>query len=124
MPTFLTKRNLIIAAAVIAAAALAVYFGFLRRPASPAPPSAGEQFHSAQFPTPTTPSAGQARPDEVGELPEISSPLAGPAERMIQLSRDDVSSGAPLGTSSARYYKNIPENLGHLFERALDGSGE
>ena len=40
---------------------------------------------------------------------------------LFLLSADPVSSLAVVGTTT-RYHKNIPENLGHLFERKADGS--
>lgn len=47
-----------------------------------------------------------------------------PVGTLIRLSNDNISSIAPMGTTSARYHKNIPENLGHLFERRADGADE
>ena len=93
----------------------------------------GGGFFGAIFPSaPTTPSGGVGAPTPaergvggVGELPlSVGAAKSLPVGTLIRLSNDNISSIAPIGTTSARYHKNIPENLGHLFERRADGADE
>ena len=97
---------------------------------------AGGGFFGAIFPT----SAPSETPGKTPGVPGI--PLSGigegvselplsagaakslPVGTLIRLSNDNISSIAPIGTTSVRYHKNIPENLGHLFERRADGADE
>ena len=67
--------------------------------------------------TPSVPLSGPA------ELPLSSSAAnALPVGTLIRLSEANISSLVGVGTTSVRYHKNIPENLGHLFERRADGT--
>jgi len=106
-----------------------IYFGLK----SGNPPAGGGGFLGTIFPSigglpggtnqGQAPGAGQITGST--ELPLSSSAAdALPVGTLIRLSNDHISSIAPVGTTSARYNKNIPENLGHLFERRADGASE
>jgi len=134
MENLLTKKNVIIAGVVIIILlGVLVWFGLKNggeegggglfglfpsaQPSGETPPGSSKPgFEAAQKP-------GFLQP--VGELP-ISPEAAKnlPIGTLIRLSDANIASLAPVGTTSARYHKNIPENLGHLFERRADGSNE
>ena len=132
MENLLTKRNVIIAGAVIIILlGVLVWFGLKNGaeegggflgifPSGSETPPSGEKpgFFADSKP-------GFKEKGGVGELPltlEAAQNL--PIGTLIRLSDANIASLAPIGTTSARYHKNIPENLGHLFERRADGSNE
>ena len=129
MQNYLTRRNIIIAGVgMIIIIATVFYFG-----SKSGTQGTGGGFFGAIFPSaPTTPSGGVGAPTPaergvggVGELPlSVGAAKSLPVGTLIRLSNDNISSIAPIGTTSARYHKNIPENLGHLFERRADGADE
>lgn len=74
-------------------------------------------------PAPSAVHTPRGAEEVAGELPltqESSRSL--PTGTLLRLSADNTSSLVGVGTTSARYHKNIPENLGHLFERRTDGT--
>ncbi len=77
-------------------------------------PSSGER--ATPVPTPSAPIEGNA-----GFVSLTNRTEAGlPQWTLIQLGSDPIASLVAFGTTT-RYHKNIPENLGHLFERTLPG---
>ena len=130
MENLLTKRNIIIVGVVIVLVlGVLLYFGSK----SGNPPAGGGGFLGTIFPSvgglPGGINQGQAPGVEQITGP-TELPLSGAEAKallvgtLIRLSNDNISSIAPVGTTSARYNKNIPENLGHLFERRADGASE
>ncbi len=133
MENYLTKRNIIIAGVVaVIIIGLLLYFGLkngtetgsggflgIFPAASPSGAPPGKTFDVFGVSTSDVKEGG------AGELPlspEAAKSL--PIGTLIRLSENNISSLAPNGTTSVRYHKNIPENLGHLFERRADGSNE
>ena len=123
MENLLTKRNVIIAGAVIIILlGVLVWFGLKNGaeegggflgifPSGSETPPSGEKpgFFADSKP-------GFKEKSGNGELPltlEAAQNL--PIGTLIRLSDANIASLAPIGTTSARYHKNIPENLGHLF---------
>lgn len=133
MENFLTKRNVIIAGVIIVILlGVLVWFGLRNGAetgggflgvfpsASPggAPPSSTSDVE--------TPKTSDVFPGGAGgELPlSLEAARSLPVGTLLRLSADNISSLVPVGTTSVRYHKNIPENLGHLFERRADGTNE
>ncbi len=132
MENLLTKRNVIIAGAVIIIIIVALVWFGLKNGAEegggflglfPSTSPSGETPGVGGLQTPGVEERGSA--GATGELP--LSPEAAqnlPIGTLIRLSDANIASLVPVGTTSARYHKNVPENLGHLFERRADGSNE
>src|SRR3989344_674512 len=132
MENLLTKRNVIIAVVVtvIIIGAL-VWFG-LKNGAEEGGgflglfPSGSETPPSGEKPGfESTKKTGFKEEDGIGELPltpEAAQNL--PIGTLIRLNDANIVSLVPVGTTSVKYHKNIPENLGHLFQRRADGSNE
>src|SRR3989338_4579950 len=132
MENLLTKRNIIIVGAVIILAlGVLIYLG---TKSDEAPGEGGGFFGIFPFGAETPPSSSKPgfesakkpgfSPDG-GELP--LTPQAAqdlPIGTLIRLSKANISSLIPVGTTSVRYHKNIAEALGHLFERKVDGTDE
>ena len=125
MENLLTKRNIIIAGTVVVL--IIVVLIFVGRKTAPGEPT----FFGGLFPVPAGEKPGffaDSKPGfkeaGIGELP-LSETQSGalPIGTLIKLSDDAVSSLTPYGVA-ARYHKNIPENLGHLFERNAAGTNE
>ena len=125
MENLLTKRNLIIAGGVViliisilifvgrkTAPGEKTFFGGLFPPASLKP-----GFESVKKPGFSPAEGGTTLPLSESQSSNL------PIGTLIKLSDDAVSSLAPYG-GAARYHKNIPENLGHLFERSAAGTNE
>ena len=125
MENLLTKRNIIIAGGVVIL--IISILIFVGRKTAP-----GEKtFFGGLFPAPLSSTPGVKSPTPLSgvpgggtELPLTAQEAQGlPIGTLIKLSDDAVSSLAPYG-GAARYHKNIPENLGHLFERSAAGANE
>lgn len=89
----------------------------------PSAPGAGAPAGAPGAPAPGAAQRGDGLETENLPLnPEAAQSL--PVGTLIRLSPDNIFSLAGVGTTSVRYHKNIPENLGHLFERRADGADE
>src|SRR3989344_1609601 len=133
MENLLTKRNIIIAGVVIVIIIGAlVWFGLKNGTGTEdggffglfpwAPPGSSKPgFETSQKPG-FFPPGGVSPGGEQPFTPEAAQNL--PVGTLIRLSSDNISSLVGVGTTSVKYHKNIPENLGHLFERRADGTNE
>ena len=78
----------------------------------------------------TPPSPTPPPPATETEIISTDQPLSAdeaqkfPVGTLMRLSKDNTASIAPFGKNAVRYHKNIPENLGHLFERNVDATSE
>jgi len=132
MENLLTRRNVIVAGVAIAIIiGTLVWFGLKNGEERDGVGFLGIFPSAAPSGAPPSPTLGGETPQKTpsvfpgGELPlspETARSL--PIGTMIRLSSDNISSLAGIGTTSVRYHKNIPENLGHLFETRADGSDE
>ncbi|MBI2023261.1 hypothetical protein HYT01_01710 [Candidatus Giovannonibacteria bacterium] len=142
MSNYFAKKNISIAGGIILAIALIIFFS-LKTTEQGGKESGGiGSFFSGIFPSAgnnnngegespsenatSTPAENQFENAEiVTELPlgrETAKQL--PVGSMILSSPAQVSALMAIGTSSIRYYKNVPENLGHLFERNAEGTSD
>lgn len=138
MENFLTKRNIVIAGvAVVIVIAVLVFLG---RKSGSEESGGGGGFLERLFPfgsestgdsskTPSSSTLGVDGLQTPSVLSDAELPLTSEAAKnlpvgtLLRLSDSVVSSLAPR-LQSVRYHKNIPENLGHLFERKADGTSE
>ncbi|MDP3934988.1 MAG: hypothetical protein Q8Q46_02120 [Candidatus Giovannonibacteria bacterium] len=128
MENLLTKRNIIIAGVgIVILIGILFYFGSK----SGTQGTGGGGFLGTIFPSSApSPTLGVGGPQTPSVLPGGELPLTPqaaqslPVGTLIRLSDDNISSLVGVGTTSVRYHKNIPENLGHLFERRADGASE
>lgn len=134
MENILTKRNIVIAVVVIILAIGALlYFG--RKSGTNGESGVGGflgLFPGDGTPTPSdtgvptpVPSAVEGPPPtpSAAELPltqETAKNL--PVGSLLKLTGEAISSIKPVAEKSALYHKNVPENLGHLFEKNADGT--
>lgn len=136
MQNYLTKRNIVIAGVVIILAIGALlYFG--RKTGTNGESGGGGffgLFPGGETQTPsgvTVPPPVQNKVEEppptpsAPELPltqEVAKNL--PIGSLLKLTDEAVTSIKPGAEKSALYHKNVPENLGHLFERKADGTNK
>ena len=125
MENLLTKRNVIIAGAAVVAIIAALLF--LGRREVPEEASFIERIFPvvSKFLPGARPAPGVPEPaEEARELPLSANESAAlPVGTLIRLSDSNISS-LTSHLQLVRYHKNIPENLGHLFERRADGADE
>lgn len=139
MQNVLTKRNFIIIAVILALIIIIGLYIGLKPDRTTGMENGG--FFGGLFPTTENPEGGaltrqapgtngQAATPGSGQITETQNlPLAQEASKnlpigtLIRLTNDNISSLQPASTS-VRYHKNIPENLGHLFQRKPDGTNE
>src|SRR3989344_8301129 len=130
MQNYLTRTNIIIGAVVILIIiGGAVYFG--RKPSATTPGGGG--ILSNLFPTsgqkpPATPVGAPPQAPGAGNIKTVENLPIGaeqvknlPIGTLIRLTENPISSLVPTVAGAIRYHKNIPESLGHLFERKADG---
>ncbi len=132
MENLLTKRNIIIAGAIILLLIVVlIYFGGKNS----GQPSTGGGVLGNLFPTSGNAPSASSQQQNTSSIPSPSAnaPIVNagqqgtttlPIGTLIKLSADQISSLAPTKTGDVRYHKNTVENIGHLFERRADGSGD
>lgn len=131
MENLLTRRNIIIAGVILVIIiGVLVWFGLKNGEEKggggflglfPSAPGAGTPAGAPGTPGQPAASGGL----ETGNLPlSPETAKALPIGTLLRLSSDNISSLVGVGSTSVRYHKNIPENLGHLFERHTDGTNE
>lgn len=133
MQNYLTIKNIAIGAVVLAIIAGGVFY-FLRTPSETGGgiggiidnffPTSGDKPGSDEAPTPTpeAPGAGDIKISTDKPLGSAEAQKL-PIGTLIRLTDEAVSSITPTAQGTVKYHKNIPESLGHLFEKKTDGSG-
>ncbi|MDO8523147.1 MAG: hypothetical protein Q7S12_02585 [bacterium] len=142
MQKYLNKTTIIIAAAVILLIVGAVYFFGRKTPLNLLPganmqgqfPTSANNPNPSTEPTPTE--SAQSGGGNSGTAPTANIQNADnsvlstdqvvrlPIGTLIKLTDDQIVSLSPAGTGLIRFHKNIPEALGHLFERKADGTNQ
>ena len=132
MQNYLTIKNIAIAVVVLAIIAGGAFY-FLRTPSETDGggggfldtffPSSSDKPGSDETPTPTPQAPGAGNIQTIIETPlgtdQAKNLTVG---TLIRLTDEEISSLTPTSVGGAKYHKNIPESLGHLFERKADGS--
>ncbi|KKT40904.1 hypothetical protein A2W54_00880 [Candidatus Giovannonibacteria bacterium RIFCSPHIGHO2_02_43_13] len=133
MRNYLTIKNIAIAVVVLAIIAGGVFY-FLRTPSETGYdngggfldnffPSSSDKPGSDEAPTPTPQAPGTGNIQTVIETPMGTDQAKNlPIGTLIRLTDEEISSLVPTAQGSVKYHKNIPESLGHLFEKKADGS--
>ena len=133
MQNYLTIKNIAVGTVVLAIIAGGAFY-FFRTPTDTNSggggfldnffPTSGDKPGSTPTPTPTPEAPGAGNIETSTDKP-LSSDEAQklPIGTLIRLTDEAISSIVPTAQGNAKYHKNIPESLGHLFEKKADGSG-
>src|SRR3989344_6642328 len=132
MQNYLTIKNIAIAVVVLAIIAGGAFY-FLRTPSETDGrgggfldtffPSSSDKPGSDETPTPTPQAPGAGNIQTIIETPMGTDQAKNlPVGTLIRLTDEEISSLVPTAQGSVKYHKNIPESLGHLFEKKADGS--
>lgn len=128
MQKYLNKTTIIIAGVVVILIIAAVFFFGRKSPLAVVGVTPQDQFPSstnnpdaATEPTPT-PAIETNIQNADSSVLAVDQIKRLPVGTLIKLTDEQISSIATYGTTTARYNKNIPDALGHLYERNADGS--
>ena len=132
MQNYFTIKNIAIGAVVLVIIAGGAFY-FLRTPSGTDGggggfldtffPSSSDKPGNDETPTPTPQAPGAGNIETVVEAPLGTDQIKNlPIGTLIRLTEEEISSLVPTSAGGVKYHKNIPESLGHLFERKADGS--